>query len=207
MKCGNSKCSLDANPSFGSGKFCSRKCANARNFSVETKSKISNSLKQSAKLNANKPKRKLTDEELAKWRESIKKTYKNKYDSMSFDELSIWKKRDRLISEQQGKCADCGLSEWKSQPISLELDHKDGNTDNNSRENLWMICPNCHSTTDTWRGRNKPRLNGENKVDDDTLIVALQTHSTIRKALLSVGLAAKGGNYNRAKELKKLINA
>lgn len=143
----------------------------------------------------------LTEEALSRWKSSIKLCYEKKYNSKSFDELSIWQKRKRVLEEQNNKCADCGLSEWKFKPITLEVDHKDGNTDNNSRENLWAICPNCHSTTDTWRGRNKPRYNGQKIVEDFVLLEALKSESNIRCALLKVGLAAKGGNYARAKRL------
>jgi len=38
---------------------------------------------------------------------------------------------------------------------ALELDHIDGNNKNNTLKNLRWLCPNCHSMTSTWRGRNK----------------------------------------------------
>lgn len=44
MKCQNIKCNQDHNGSFGSGKYCSRACANSRNHSIETKNKIANTL-------------------------------------------------------------------------------------------------------------------------------------------------------------------
>lgn len=200
MKCKNTNCQLEANPNLGSGKFCSRSCANSRIRTKEVRLKISKGVKRTG---ATRPP--LTGESLERWKLSIKQAYKEKYISKSFDELSVWQKRRRLIEEQNGCCADCGISEWKSQPISLEVDHKDGNTDNNTRENLWAICPNCHSTTETWRGRNKPSLNGSIKVSDVELLEALNTEPTIRKALLKVGLAAKGNNYSRAKQLKESL--
>lgn len=39
--------------------------------------------------------------------------------------------------------------------IVLELEHKDGNSQNNSKENVCLICPNCHSQTPTYKGKNK----------------------------------------------------
>jgi 5-methylcytosine-specific restriction endonuclease McrA len=198
MKCKNVNCQVEANPTLGSGKFCSRSCANTRIRTKEVRLKISKGVR---KTGATRPP--LTGESLERWKLSIKKSYEEKYISKSFDELSIWQKRRRVIEEQKGCCADCGISEWKSLPINLEVYHKDGNTDNNDRENLRALCPNCHSTTETWRGRNKPSLNGANKVSDIELIDALNTESTIRKALLKVGLAAKGKNYSRAKKLKE----
>lgn len=53
------------------------------------------------------------------------------------------------------KCATCGISKWNNKKIVLELEHKDGNSENNEINNLCLICPNCHSQTDTYKGRNK----------------------------------------------------
>lgn len=52
-------------------------------------------------------------------------------------------------------CATCGLSEWLEKPLSLQLDHIDGQRRNNTLTNLRLLCPNCHSQTETWGGRNK----------------------------------------------------
>ena len=54
-----------------------------------------------------------------------------------------------------GVCANCGISEWMGQRICLEVDHIDGNPRHNAVKNLRLLCPNCHSITDTWRGRNQ----------------------------------------------------
>jgi 5-methylcytosine-specific restriction endonuclease McrA len=51
-------------------------------------------------------------------------------------------------------CGNCGLSEWMGKPIPLELDHIDGDRENNSLDNLQLICPNCHALTQTYRGKN-----------------------------------------------------
>lgn len=62
----------------------------------------------------------------------------------------------RWLSETYGnQCSVCGISDWNNKPIILELEHKDGNSENNSKENLCLICPNCHSQTDTYKGKNK----------------------------------------------------
>ena len=62
----------------------------------------------------------------------------------------------RFLAETFGsKCSVCGISEWNSKPLVLELEHKDGNGSNNSKENLCLICPNCHSQTDTFKGKNR----------------------------------------------------
>lgn len=63
--------------------------------------------------------------------------------------------RKYLIKTREYKCNKCQLSIWKNEPIPLESHHKDGNYKNNSEENLELICPNCHSITDSYRGKNR----------------------------------------------------
>jgi hypothetical protein len=67
------------------------------------------------------------------------------------------KLRKRLIREGffNHKCYKCNNTEWLGQPISLELEHIDGNHDNNNLSNLTLLCPNCHAQTSTYRGKNK----------------------------------------------------
>lgn len=101
------------------------------------------------------------------------------------------------------KCQCCGLVEWLGKPIVLEVDHINGYRTDNRPENLRLLCPNCHSLTDTWRGRNINK--GTKKVEDDELIEALKQCKNVRQALMSVNLAPKGGNYTRAKKLLEVI--
>ena len=55
------------------------------------------------------------------------------------------------------ECAECGLTEWRGKPLSLELDHINGDKHDNRFENLRLLCPNCHSQTETYSGRNLRR--------------------------------------------------
>ncbi|MEW2618726.1 HNH endonuclease signature motif containing protein [Streptomyces sp. NPDC048106] len=49
------------------------------------------------------------------------------------------------------RCAECGIgTEWLGQPMTLEVDHIDGDWGDDRRENLRLLCPNCHATTSTW---------------------------------------------------------
>lgn len=65
--------------------------------------------------------------------------------------------RSRLLHSKtlKSECAICGISEWLGKPLSFELDHINGVSDDNRLENLRMLCPNCHSQTETYKGRNK----------------------------------------------------
>ena len=61
----------------------------------------------------------------------------------------------RLVSSgyKKYKCEHCGISDYNSKPISLELDHIDGNNSNHSLSNLRLLCPNCHSQTPTYKSK------------------------------------------------------
>ena len=77
-------------------------------------------------------------------------------DSFSYE----WMKKDfpynssfrfSLIYLRGVKCESCGATEWLGKPITLEVHHIDGDKCNNLNENLQLLCPNCHSYTETWR--------------------------------------------------------
>lgn len=59
-----------------------------------------------------------------------------------------------LLRHQKRRCEVCRRATWQRHPIPLELDHIDGNADNNERTNLRLICPNCHALTPTYKIRN-----------------------------------------------------
>lgn len=67
--------------------------------------------------------------------------------------------RRRLIKENifKNECSKCKIINWEGQKLSLHLDHVDGNNTNNLIENLRLLCPNCHSLTATYCGRNKKK--------------------------------------------------
>ncbi len=66
----------------------------------------------------------------------------------------------RLVSEgfMKDRCVECGVgSIWNGKSITLHLDHIDGVSDNHQIDNLRILCPNCHSQTDTYCGKNNGR--------------------------------------------------
>jgi hypothetical protein len=176
-----------------SGTYCSRSCANSRIFSDEAKLKKSIALKGKPAFRSHYDKEAQAAKSRQRWLE--------KYNATPFVELGIENRRRRVFEEQDYCCNKCGISEWQGFKIPIELEHKDGNSTNNVRENLEGLCPNCHSITDTWRGRNKPSKNGVNIVTDEFLLQCLTETNNIRQGLLKAGLSAKGNNYARAKKL------
>ena len=66
-------------------------------------------------------------------------------------------KRIRWIYKQFGlyECSMCEISSWNGSELILQTDHIDGNPENNSIDNIRLICPNCHSQTDTFGSRNR----------------------------------------------------
>lgn len=57
------------------------------------------------------------------------------------------------------QCARCGIDgTWLGEPITLDVDHIDGDLHNNTLENLRFLCPNCHRLTPNFAGRSKGKF-------------------------------------------------
>lgn len=67
--------------------------------------------------------------------------------------------KKRLIAAglKRNLCETCGITVWNGQKLSLHLHHVNGDGTYNRLENLQFLCPNCHSLTDTYGGRNGHR--------------------------------------------------
>lgn len=71
--------------------------------------------------------------------------------------------KPHLIKERGHKCENCLNTAWMGGPIKLEIHHVDGDKTNNNIVNLQLLCPNCHSYTDTYRVP-KYKLREENPI-------------------------------------------
>lgn len=77
-----------------------------------------------------------------------------------YPHYSSHKLRLRLIAEglKEDKCEECGIgNEYNGKPLSMHLDHIDGDHHNHVFSNLRILCPNCHSQTET-HGSKKLKL-------------------------------------------------
>ena len=145
MKC--LRCSIEFQQSPGLLNYCSIKCRNNR--SVDNQIKIVNAVSKevTSKLKILlSGKNHITIDILM---------------NKNFDLLPWQSKRLRVLVEQEFKCLHCKLDTWQEVPITLELDHIDGNNINNARDNLRLLCPNCHSLTPTWRGKKNSKISLE----------------------------------------------
>lgn len=195
------KCGKEIDGTYGTGRFCSKGCSNSRIFSEESNQKRREAnIKryiENGSWGGILPT--LTEEQRKeignKRREHCKKILMDK----DFETLSYESRRKRVLMEQQYKCFECGLNQWKNKKLPLELEHKDGDHKNNSRNNLIALCPNCHSITPTWRGRNKIR--DSKWLSSEEIYNLFKNGKNIRQILLLMGFAAKGDNYSRVRRI------
>lgn len=127
----------------------------------------------------------------------------NKKDEITFSDFGVINWRDvkeKIFQERPYQCEECGISEWRGQKIILQVHHIDGNKSNNTRNNLKILCPNCHSLTQNWCHKNN-----KNKISDEEFLNALLNTSSINAACKELNITANQSNYKRAKKLLETI--
>lgn len=89
-------------------------------------------------------------------------------EALTWDEAPLSEKRRRIFREQDGACL-CGVRDWLGKALTLELHHIDGYEANEKRENLSLLCPNCHSQTPDYRNK-RPVAEQANATDLKSVI-------------------------------------
>lgn len=93
-----------------------------------------------------------------------------------WEEVPKHKRRIRILFEQDGKCAICNCEPiWNNKQLKFQLDHIQGRQFGDVRSNLRLICPNCHSQTETFGSKNATS-DGMSRLKDGA-----RKHATIRK--------------------------
>ena len=141
------------------GIFCSRSCANSREWSEESKKKKSKALKEFIQNNPSwHEKREKTNEARL---QTLKTTLYSKNEKKFLEGKIITRNHIKkwLIKTCGEKCSICNLPPlWNGEFLSLQVDHINGINDDNRPDNVRLVCPNCHSQTDTFAGKKHKRI-------------------------------------------------
>lgn len=135
------------------GRFCSRACANSRTWSLEDRRRKSESAKGKPSQARGKSLGPLSEEARSNQLRALRDAANLRY---QHGLMVSRKSLRRCIADDRGYlCAKCGIADWNGGPITLQVDHLDGDASNNVPANLQLLCPNCHSQSPTFAGRNK----------------------------------------------------
>ena len=97
--------------------------------------------------------------------------------------IHSYRLKEKLIRDGIKKdcCEICGCSVWQGIKLPLELHHKNCNHNDNTLENLQILCPNCHAQTDNYCGKNIPKSKYELK-PSETFLIYLNTKASSSKS-------------------------
>lgn len=91
--------------------------------------------------------------------------------------------KSALIFERGHRCECCGLTDWQGNPITLEMEHIDADKKNNTRDNLKLLCPNCHAQTPTWKRGKQASGWRRKRYTDEQMIDAITSSTCLNQVL------------------------
>ena len=103
--------------------------------------------------------------------------------------IQSFKLKNKILAAgiKERRCECCKNTEWMGMPINLELHHKNGNPRDNRIENLEILCPNCHSYTDTYGGKNqKMNIAEKKKTEKPVKMPVIETKKNKKKKLFDL---------------------
>jgi len=143
-------------------RFCSISCARSRIHSSESNAQRSRKVKQAHKDGRCKAGnlRKFTKEDRAKGsaiqKENRSRYYQELLEKGLFEKLPKLVRRKLLLEESNYTCQSCKNKEWLGEKIWLEIHHIDDDNSNNKKDNLMVVCLNCHAVLDSnYRNRGR----------------------------------------------------
>jgi len=108
--------------------------------------------------------------------------------------------QEKIIDYICEQCGNNGL--WNGKKLILQLEHKNGNSTDNRLENLCFLCPNCHSQTETYSGKNSKKT--KNKT---FCACGMEMHSTSSMCKKCFYYTEQTQKFHVSKEeLQKLVN-
>jgi 5-methylcytosine-specific restriction endonuclease McrA len=158
-------CGKEHDGSYASGRFCSSYCAK-KYVSINYANTAEKKKQKSEKLKGRKQPNKKKKSEDGYRRQGLTAHRRNEMlrSKQTFEELSDRFKKERLLKEQNNKCAFCEIVFlWMGEILVSHLHHKDANRANKSRSNCELLCPNCHSITKNWGFKNRHHTEGSKK--------------------------------------------
>ena len=129
-------------------KFCSHSCAILDHHPTYNKGEICYCKECDKRITSNKIFCDKKCENIFKWNVIIERIEEGNMDDPQIIRKYMFEKHGR-------NCFICKRKTWMGKETPIELDHIDGNSDNNLPSNLRLLCPNCHAQTPTYGSKNR----------------------------------------------------
>lgn len=114
-----------------------------------------------------------------------------------------------VIREQQYITYKCDICHNEGthlgRPLSLQLDHINGISNDNRLENLRWLCPNCHTQTDNYAGKGRRKANKQ-YITEQLIVDTVKTVDNINQLLVKIGASNTNANYKKVKRVMEKHN-